>query len=187
MDDRRKNPARRTAARGVAAGTGGLLVALMLPATNATAQTGGGCENRNNNTYEKLLECVTLEGVREHQAAFQKIADNSDDEFYPGTRAAGTAGYQGSVDYVAGLLEEAGYEVTLDPVEFEFNFPATLQQLTPVEAVYETGAFTGSCYGDSRVRSSPWTSTWRGTGPRPADARPTTSRASTSAATRTSR
>ena len=131
----------------MAAGTGGLLVALMLPATTATAQTGGGCANRTNNTYEELLECVTLEGVREHQAALQKIADNSEDPVYPGTRAAGTTGYQGSVDYVAGLLKDAGYAVTLDEVEITFNFPATLVQLTPAEAEYETGVFTGSGSG----------------------------------------
>ena len=90
---------------------------------------------------------MTLEGVREHQAAFQDIADDNDDPFYPGTRAAGTEGYDDSVDYVAGLLENAGYKVTLDPVEFEFNFPAMLRQPTPVAADYETGAFTGSGSG----------------------------------------
>lgn len=74
------------------------------------------------------------QGVREHQAAFQAIADNNDDPFFPGTRAAGTKGYQGSVDYVAGLLRAAGYQLTLDPVQFEFNFPVNIQQLTPVTA-----------------------------------------------------
>jgi hypothetical protein len=94
------------------------------------------------------LECVTLEGVREHQAAFQEIADNSDDPVYPGTRAAGTDGYADSVDYVAGLLEDAGYDVTLDPVQITFNFPAELRQLTPAPAAdYETGVFTGSGSG----------------------------------------
>ena len=54
-----------------------------------------GCENRTNNTYDKLLGCVTLEGVREHQAALQAIADANG-----GTRAAATPGYDASVDYV---------------------------------------------------------------------------------------
>jgi Zn-dependent M28 family amino/carboxypeptidase len=132
----------------MAMGTGGLLVALMLPAATAAAQTGGGCEEGDNDTYEQLLECVTVEGVREHQAAFQKIADNSDDPVYPGTRAAGTVGYDRSAEYVAEKLEDAGYKVTLDPVEITFNFPATLRQLTPVEAEYETGVFTGSGSGE---------------------------------------
>ena len=98
-----------------------LLFAALLPG-QASAQ-GNACENRNNNTYDKLLGCVTLEGVREHQAAFQAIADANDDPFYPGTRAAGTEGYANSVEYVAGLLRDAGYEVTLDPVEIDVQLP----------------------------------------------------------------
>ena len=147
MDDRRVSPARRTAPKAVAVGTGGLLVALMLPSTAAVAQTGGGCANRNNNTYEKLLDCVTLEGVREHQQALQDIADKNNDPNYPGTRADGTEGYDNSVDYVSGLLEKAGYEVTFEELEFQFQFPAVLRQLTPVDAEYETGPFTGSGSG----------------------------------------
>jgi Zn-dependent M28 family amino/carboxypeptidase len=123
-----------------------LLSVALLPG-QAAAQSSNACEQRNNNSYDKLLGCVTLDGVREHQAAFQAIADANDDPFYPGTRAAGTEGYDQSAQYVAGLLEGAGYEVTLDPVAVTFNFPAVLRQLTPVEAEYETGVFTGSGSG----------------------------------------
>jgi Zn-dependent M28 family amino/carboxypeptidase len=123
------------------------LIALTLP-SSAAAISRVACENRTNTTYSSLLECVTVEGVRQHQAAFQAIADANDDEFYPGTRAAGTEGYQGSVDYVAGLLDDAGYEVTLDEFEFTFVFPATLQQLAPTQASYATGVFTGSGFGN---------------------------------------
>ena len=123
-----------------------LLSAALVPSP-AAAQSGNACANRANNTYSKLLGCVTLDGVREHQSAFQAIADASDDPFYPGTRAAGTEGYAESVEYVAGLLEDAGYDVTLDPVEITFNFPAVLRQLTPIDAEYETGVFTGSGSG----------------------------------------
>ncbi|WP_416955013.1 M28 family metallopeptidase [Nocardioides sp. T5] len=118
-------------------------------ATTTTAEAAPpSCLKRTNNTYEKLLECVTLEGVRAHQAAFQGIADANDDEFYPGSRVAGTEGYAASVDYVVGKLEAAGYDVTLDPFEFQFVFPALLRQLSPVSADYETGTFTGSGNGD---------------------------------------
>jgi Zn-dependent M28 family amino/carboxypeptidase len=106
------------------------------------------CLKRTNNTHEKLLECVTLDGVRGHQAAFQRIADANDDEFYPGTRVAGTEGYAASVDYVADELRAAGYTVTLDPFDFQFVFPALLRQLSPVSADYETGTYTGSGNGD---------------------------------------
>ena len=54
---------------------------LVTPAVGAPPQLA--CDNRNNNTYDKLLECVRLEGVRAHQAAFQAIADANGD-----TRAA---------------------------------------------------------------------------------------------------
>jgi Zn-dependent M28 family amino/carboxypeptidase len=118
-------------------------------AKSAKAKPDKGCDNRNNNTYQKLLNCISAEGILEHLEAFQAIADANEDPFYPGTRAAGTQGYQDSVDYVAGLLEDAGWKVTLDAVEITFNFPATLEQLTPIQATYETGVFTGS--GDGEV------------------------------------
>jgi len=134
---------RRLAALGAAAA----LTTALVPGQAAAAAPAAACDNQANNTYQRLLECVTLEGVRDHQEAFQKIADNSDDPVYPGTRAAGTVGYAQSVEYVADLLRGAGYEVTLDPVEITFNFPAVLRQLTPVGAEYETGVFTGSGSG----------------------------------------
>ena len=115
---------------------------------DATPATPPGCATRTNNTYGKLLECVTLDGVRAHQRALQDIADANNDEFYPGTRAAGTKGYADSVAYVAGKLRAAGYTVTLDDFDFEFQFPALLRQLSPVNATYASGTFTGSGYGD---------------------------------------
>lgn len=117
-------------------------------ATSHAAPSRDGCLDRDNNTFAKLLGCVTLDGVRAHQAEFQAIADANDDPYYPGSRAAGTKGYADSVDYVAGLLEDAGYTVTLDEFEFLFSFPATLEQLSPVTASYETGVFTGSGFGE---------------------------------------
>ncbi len=138
---------RRAKAGAVTAALLGVMTAGLLPASPVGAQ-GNACENRNNNTYAKLLECVTLEGVREHQAAFQAIADANTEEPYAGSRAAGTAGYSGSVDYVVGLLEAAGYNVTLDEFEFTFVFPGVLQQVTPTPTDYETGTFTGSGSAD---------------------------------------
>ena len=101
------------------------------------------CDTRVNNTFDKLLECVTVDGVRTHQAAFQAIADANG-----GTRAAGTSGYDASAAYVADTLVAAGYEVELNGFEFTFVPPATLIQTAPGDpAEYETGAFTGSGIG----------------------------------------
>jgi len=101
------------------------------------------CDDRVNNTFKKLLKCVTIDGVRAHQAAFQAAADAND-----GTRAAGFPGYESSVAYVAETLAEAGYNVELEPFEFLYIPPATLIQTAPGAPVeYETGAFTGSGSG----------------------------------------
>jgi Zn-dependent M28 family amino/carboxypeptidase len=143
----------RAKIRALAVAVIALLLAALLPGAAAQAKPQdrgpqGACDVRDNNTYKKLLNCLTAEGMLEHLAALQDIADDNENPFYPGTRAAGTDGYDGSVDYVAGLLEDAGWNVTLDPVEATFVFPAILRQLTPVEAEYETGVFTGSGDGD---------------------------------------
>lgn len=147
MSERRTTSARRTASRAIALTSSGVLLALALPATAATAAPGNACDNRSNNTYEKLLQCVTLDGVTEHMDAFQKIADNSDDPVYPNSRAAGTEGYADSVEYVAGLLREAGYQVTLDPVPITFFFPSKLTQTAPTTAEHPNAIATGSGFG----------------------------------------
>jgi Zn-dependent M28 family amino/carboxypeptidase len=109
-----------------------------------TASAGSeDCDIRVNNTQKKLLECVTLAGVREHQAALQEIADANG-----GTRAAGTPGYDASLQYVVDRMIAAGYNVTLNAFPFVFVPPPLLQQLTPISATYETGVFTGTGYGD---------------------------------------
>jgi Zn-dependent M28 family amino/carboxypeptidase len=120
-----------------------LVVTTLLGVPGIAGAGPEACDDRVNNTLEKLLECVTLDGVRAHQAAFQAAADANG-----GTRAAGTPGYDASVAYVVDTLEAAGYEVELDGFPFTFVPPATLEQLAPISAAYETGAFTGSGYGE---------------------------------------
>ena len=118
------------------------IVGTMFAAAPLALAVSPSCDSRVNNTHAKLLECVTLDGVREHQAALQTIADANG-----GVRAAGTPGYDASVAYVKGKLEAAGYNVTLNPFDFVFVALPTLRQLTPSNAAYETGAFTGTGYG----------------------------------------
>ncbi len=62
-----------------------------------------------------LTRAVTATGIGKHLEAFQRIADR-----HGGNRAAGTAGYQASVDYVSKKLEAAGYDVTIQPFEVDF-------------------------------------------------------------------
>jgi hypothetical protein len=70
---------------------------------------------------------------RGQASQFQKIADNSGDPAWQGTCAAGTEGYAESVDYVAGLLWEADYNVTLDPAHFESSFGLSSTMSSSIE------------------------------------------------------
>ncbi len=116
----------------------------LVPAGGAlAAPPANSCDARNNNTVAKLLECVDADGAREHLEAFQRIADENG-----GNRAAGLPGYEASVDYVVETLEAAGWNVTIDEFDYTFIGPSELEQLTPVSAVYETGAFSGSGSGE---------------------------------------
>jgi len=119
-----------------------LLLALVGIPGSAGAESPS-CDRRVNNTVDKLVECVTIEAVRAHQAAFQAAADANG-----GTRASGTGGYDDSVDYVVGVLEDAGYDVELNGFPFTYFPPGEIQQLTPVSADYPTGSFSGTGFGD---------------------------------------
>jgi Zn-dependent M28 family amino/carboxypeptidase len=145
MTDRPTHLRPRRALRALAVVLLALFTAGVLPdaADAAPAQV---CETRNNNSYAKLLECVTTEGVLEHMQAFQAIADANG-----GTRASATPGFDASADYVAGLLEDAGYAVTRQVFSFPFFeevTPAVLAQVAPTPTTYETGTFEFSGSGD---------------------------------------
>lgn len=106
-----------------------LLVFAAAPATGAAVP---GCDTRVNNTYQALLECVTLDGARAHQAAFQEHADDNN-----GIRTSGTPGYDASADYVVETMEAAGYDVTVQEFTFQTFIvlsPTILEQVSPAPA-----------------------------------------------------
>ncbi len=87
------------------------------------------CDTRVNNTHAKLLECVTVDGARSHQAALQAIADANN-----GIRTSGTPGYDRSVDYAVSVFSTAGYNVTVQPFQFQTFIslsPSVLEQVSP--------------------------------------------------------
>jgi Zn-dependent M28 family amino/carboxypeptidase len=115
-------------------GAVGILVATMAwaPAAAAAPPSQLICEARTNDNFKKLLECVTLEGVRAHQAAFQAIADANGN-----TRVSGSPGYDLSVEYVVERMTAAGYNVTVQPFEFQTFVslsPSILEQVAPPPA-----------------------------------------------------
>jgi len=93
----------------------------------------------------RLRNAVTVNGILAHERVFQRIANRNG-----GNRASGLPGYDASVAYVADRLEAAGYEVTLQPFTFPFfqELSSALQQVSPDEIDYDTGAFTFSGSGD---------------------------------------
>ncbi|WP_296665479.1 M28 family peptidase [Demequina sp.] len=86
---------------------------------------------------EDLRAAVTVDGVRAHQSALQSIADNNG-----GTRQAGTAGHEASVDYMQALLDDAGYATWTQEFEYERAtlVGSTFEQISPVAAPYLYGA-----------------------------------------------
>jgi Zn-dependent M28 family amino/carboxypeptidase len=82
-------------------------------------------------------KAVTLDGIRAHQAALQAIADAND-----GTRLAGTPGYDASAEYVADMLEAAGYDVSIQSFSFQLvsdGTPPVVQQTAPASVTYVDG------------------------------------------------
>ncbi|GAA4954874.1 M28 family metallopeptidase, partial [Actinoplanes utahensis] len=82
-----------------------------------------------------LVKQVTGAHAKKHLDALQAIATA-----HGGNRAAGTPGYDASRDYVADKLRRAGYQVTLDPIDFvrdwTENNPPTLNLTAPGGKVY---------------------------------------------------
>jgi Zn-dependent M28 family amino/carboxypeptidase len=109
-----------------------LAVVVALSVIGAGMAVDDPCSYRSNNTYAKLLECVTPEGVSEHLAAFQAIADANN-----GIRTSGTTGYDQSAAYVAAKMEAAGYSVTIQQFQFQTFItlaPSLLEQVAPPPA-----------------------------------------------------
>ena len=86
---------------------------------------------------KKLRKGVTVDGILEHERAFQRIAIANGNN-----RAAATPGYDASVQYVATRMRRAGYRVNLH--EFDFpewrqNGPATLERTSAPQRTFAEG------------------------------------------------
>jgi Zn-dependent M28 family amino/carboxypeptidase len=102
------------------------LLAVALPASSAQA-----IDRVDTN---QLRHRVTLAGILEHERAFQDIAIANG-----GKRAATTAGYDASVEYVVSRLQAAGYDVSLDGFDFPtwtLNGPSTVEEVAPTARTF---------------------------------------------------
>src|SRR5205823_7829266 len=130
-------------------------------ATRLTSAAGGpssaGCAARVNDTPRKLLECIRTEDLWRHMQAFQAIADANPGPDGHASRNSGEPGYKASVDYVANLMRQAGYDVTIQTYKF-FYFAyvglPTFREVSPTAHNYTVveewnpGQSTGTTTGD---------------------------------------
>jgi Zn-dependent M28 family amino/carboxypeptidase len=81
-----------------------------------------------------LRDAVTSEGIIKHLQELQAIADANG-----GTRAGGTPGYDESLEYVKGVLDDAGYQTTVQPFVYdvfeELSTP-TFERISPDPHTY---------------------------------------------------
>jgi hypothetical protein len=92
------------------------------------------CATQVNDTPSKLLPCITQSDLWNYMQNFWAIAQqNPGPDGHP-SRNSGEPGYKASVDYVASLMREAGYNVTIQTYTFTYfalNAPPTFTEVTP--------------------------------------------------------
>ena len=106
------------------------------PIIRGSAPSSQVCHTRRNDTVEKLLECIQQDALWNRLAVFQKIADENPDRKGHGNRDTGTSGYIASVNYVASLMQQAGYLVTIQPYPYEYSEVVGIPQLTTSDQSY---------------------------------------------------
>ena len=135
-----------------------LAVGLVLfAAAGATAITPAECDAQVNNTPSKLLPCIQTDELMAHMQAFQAIADANPGPDGMPSRNSGEPGYKASADYVKKVMEDAGYNVTIQTYKF-FYFAYTalpvFKEISPtahdfaVTGEFNPGQSTGSTTAD---------------------------------------
>ena len=76
-------------------------------------------EHSTNNTSKKLREAVTVSGILQHEAEFQRIGT-----FNGGNRLSGAPGYDASANYVAQQATAAGLRVSRQTFPYELDLLA---------------------------------------------------------------
>ena len=111
----------------------GVVGALALfAAPSATAITSAQCDAQVNDTPSKLIPCIQQGDLWKHMQKFQAIADAnpSPADGHP-SRNSGEPGYKASADYVAAVMKDAGYDVTLQ------RYPITYYAFTAIPSFTE--------------------------------------------------
>ncbi|MEQ3550648.1 M28 family peptidase [Pseudonocardia nematodicida] len=137
-DRGRRRPAWRRPATALIAGLAAMALVACAnapapPDSNVALGDGAGAaDGADPGLPDRLAGAVSEEAAYAHLEAFERIADQHD-----GNRAVGTSGYDASVDYVAGVLREAGYEVQTPSFDVR-TFTAGDARLTVADAPVTT-------------------------------------------------
>src|SRR3954469_3201284 len=107
---------------------------LVAPTAASAAPKSPQCDTRVNDTPSELVECINTQDLMGHLQAFQDIANANPGPDGMPSRNSGEPGYKASVDYVAKVMKDAGYTVTIQPYKFFYfafaNRPA-LSEVSP--------------------------------------------------------
>ena len=128
---------------------GMLGAAVALPSRASAAPPAGTGEIQSTLGFRNAL---TVEGVREHQAAFQAHSNANG-----GNRVASSVGFEASASYVKSRARAAGYVVSDHFFEFLYNAdatPPTLRQDAPNATTYVDGVDYGSMTFSGSIPSS---------------------------------
>jgi hypothetical protein len=138
-----------------------VVVAIGLVTTmNASASKKAGCSTQVNDTAAKLLPCITKADLFNHMQALENIAiANPGPDGHP-SRNSGEPGYLASAQYVANVMQQAGYNVTLQPYTFlyyAYTAIPTLSEVspTPTSFVLNTDWTAGQSTGTTTAAIQP--------------------------------
>ena len=111
-------------------------------ATTARATPPDPCDTQVNDSLAKLLPCIRTSDLWGYLQDFQSIADaNPGPDGHP-SRNSGEPGYKASADYVAKVMTDAGYDVTIQRYPFTYYaYTATpvMSEVSPTPRNYELG------------------------------------------------
>jgi hypothetical protein len=108
-------------------------------AASAGAITSAQCEARVNDTPGKLIPCIQTADLIQPMQDLQTIADNNLGPDGHPSRNAGEPGYLASVNYVANLMNQWGYDVHVQTYTidyFAYTAIPTLSEVSPTARSY---------------------------------------------------
>src|SRR6476469_10005175 len=110
---------------------------------NAAAITPAQCDAQVNDTPSKLIPCIQQGDLWKHMQAFQAIANAnpSPADGHP-SRNSGEPGYKTSADYVAKVMSDAGYTVTIQEYTFTYyayTAPPVFREVSPTAQTFVAG------------------------------------------------